>query len=235
MRLDKFLSEASSLSRSDAKKAIKNGVIKVNNVIASKAEMNINENTDEVIYKGSKIIYEKFVYFMLNKPANCVSATNDNVNKTVLDVLGEKTYKDLFPVGRLDKDTTGLLLITNDGDLSHRLLSPKKQIYKTYRAVCRDEITSLMCQMLENGVDIGDDKETAPARIVSFDQNILVLSISEGRFHEVKRMLMAVGNEVLSLKRLSMGTLKLDDNLLEGQHRRLTDDELRDLFELVGR
>lgn len=235
MRLDKFLSEASSLSRSDAKKAIKNGEIKVNNVIASKAEMNINENTDEVIYKGSIIIYEKFVYFMLNKPANCVSATNDNVNKTVLDVLGEKTYKDLFPVGRLDKDTTGLLLITNDGDLSHRLLSPKKQIYKTYRAVCRDEITSLMCQMLENGVDIGDDKETAPARIVSFEQNILVLSISEGRFHEVKRMLMAVGNEVLSLKRLSMGTLKLDDNLLEGQHRRLTDDELRDLFELVGR
>lgn len=235
MRLDKFLCETTALSRSEAKKAIKNGEIKVNDYVVNKAELNINEKADSIIFNGRSLRYEKFVYFMLYKPKDCVSATNDNVSKTVIDVLNEKDYKDLFPVGRLDKDTTGLLLITNDGDLSHRLLSPKKLVYKTYRATCDKDITKKMCDMLEEGVDIGDETNTAPAKVLSFDKNVIEISITEGRFHEVKRMLHAVGNEVVELERLSMGTLELDKSLKPGEHRRLSDEEVKKLNELVGR
>lgn len=234
MRLDKFLCDTTALTRSEAKKAIKYGQIKVNGNVVNKAELNIKEKEDQVLYNNKLLSYEKYVYFMLNKPQGCVSATNDNVSQTVIDVLNEPDYKDLFPVGRLDKDTRGLLLITNDGELSHRLLSPKKQIYKTYKAVCKDIVTQKMCDALSQGVDIGDEEKTLPAKILSFDQNVLVLSITEGRFHEVKRMLHAVGNEVEALQRLSMGTLKLDTSLKEGEHRRLTAEELSKLYSLVG-
>jgi 16S rRNA pseudouridine516 synthase len=162
-----------------------------------------------------------------------VTATKDNHDKTVMDLLSDVSGKDLFPVGRLDKDTEGLLLITNDGELSHRLLSPKKHVAKTYYVECGGQITDEDIEKLEKGVDIGDDKPTLPAKVELLTQNdgsyTMKLTITEGRFHQVKRMVQAVRGEVDYLKRLSMGTLLLDENLQKGQYRSLTEQEIIDL------
>ena len=163
---------------------------------------------------------------MLNKPAGVVSATTDNHDKTVLDLLKDAHGKDLFPVGRLDKDTEGLLLITNDGELSHNLLSPKKHVDKTYLVKTAESVTTEMVQALERGVDIGEEKLTLPAKVKVLEDKEIELTITEGKFHQVKRMLKAVDNEVVYLKRLSMGCLKLDETLKLGEYRELTEMEI---------
>jgi 16S rRNA pseudouridine516 synthase len=182
---------------------------------------------------GTRLSYQSFYYYMLYKPSGVVTATKDNHDKTVMDLLSDVSGKDLFPVGRLDKDTEGLLLITNDGELSHRLLLPKRHVAKTYYVECRGQITDEDIQKLEKGVDIGDDKPTLPAKVELLTQNdgsyTMKLTITEGRFHQVKRMVQAVGGEVAYLKRLSMGTLLLDENLQKGQYRSLTEQEIIDL------
>ena len=165
------------------------------------------------------------------KPQGVVSATIDNLDKTVLDLLKDAPGKDLFPVGRLDKDTEGLLLITNDGALSHRLLSPKKHVPKTYYVETKSPCTESMKTALEEGVDIGEEKLTLPAKVNVLDECHIELTITEGKFHQVKRMLKAVDNEVIYLKRLSMGTLVLDENLKLGEYRPLTKEELQKLNE----
>ena len=168
-------------------------------------------------------------YYMLNKPQGVVSATMDNHDKTVLDLLKDAPGKDLFPVGRLDKDTEGLLLITNDGELSHNLLSPKKHVDKTYLVETRELVTSEMVQRLEQGVDIGEEKLTLPAKVKILEDKKIELTITEGKFHQVKRMLKAVENEVVYLKRLTMGSLVLDEKLALGEYRCLTEEEVSKL------
>ena len=176
-----------------------------------------------------EVSYQKFYYYMLNKPAGVVSATTDQHDKTVLDLLKDAYGKDLFPVGRLDKDTEGLLLITNDGELSHNLLSPKKHVDKTYLVKTKEMVTLDMASALEQGVDIGEEKLTLPAKVKILKEKEIELSITEGKFHQVKRMLKAVGNEVIYLKRLSMGSLLLDESLKCGEYRSLTDAEILEL------
>ncbi len=230
MRLDKYLSNAGVGSRSQVKVLIKKGLVCVNACKARSGDDVIDENKDVIICQGKRISLTKFRYFMLYKPAGVVSATEDNLDKTVLDCLAKEDRKDLFPVGRLDKDTTGLLLLTNDGELSHNLLSPRKHVDKTYYVTCKMTVTETQLDALRQGVDIGDDKKTLPALArIGRNKNELYLTIREGRFHQVKRMLQAVGNKVTALKRLSMGSLVLDENLAPGEYRPLTEAELRDL------
>lgn len=230
MRLDKYLSNAGVGSRSQVKVLIKKGLVCVNACKARSGDDVIDENKDVIICQGKHISLTKFRYFMLYKPAGVVSATEDNLDKTVLDCLAKEDRKDLFPVGRLDKDTTGLLLLTNDGELSHNLLSPRKHVDKTYYVTCEMTVTETQLDALRQGVDIGDDKKTLPALArIGRNENELYLTIREGRFHQVKRMLQAVGNKVTALKRLSMGSLVLDENLAPGEYRPLTEAELQDL------
>ena len=229
MRLDKFLTAMNVGSRSQVKELLKKGRITINGQIVKTAYLKINENTDEICFDGNKLSYQKFEYFMLNKPQGVVSATKDNVDQTVLDLLKGHVEKDSFPVGRLDKDTEGLLLITNDGELAHLLLSPKRHVDKTYYVKCRDEVSKEACKKLEVGVDIGEDDITMPAKVQRLSDNEILLTIQEGKFHQVKRMLNAVENEVVFLKRMTFGTLKLDENLAPGEFRRLTEEEIEEL------
>ena len=222
-RLDKFLCDAGIGTRSEVKNLIKKGRVCVNQTPAKNADIKIDESVDVVTFDGKAVTLVGLVYYMLHKPAGYLSATTDSRDLTVLDLLKDAPGKDLSPVGRLDKDTEGLLLITNDGDLAHRLLSPRKHVDKTYLVHARDKITPEMAQKLEQGVDIGDEKPTLPAKTALLDdEKQLLLTITEGRFHQVKRMLAAVGNEVIYLKRLSMGPLTLDSALEKGQWRELT-------------
>ena len=216
-------------TRSQVKDLIKKGMVTVDGEVIKKAEYKFDESKAKVYVKEKEVAYQKFYYYMLNKAAGVVSATLDNHDRTVMELLKDAPGKDLFPVGRLDKDTEGLLLITNDGELSHNLLSPKKHVDKTYLVETRECITEKMMQELEEGVDIGEDKPTMPAIVKLLEDKKLELTIREGKFHQVKRMLQAVENEVVYLKRLSMGSLVLDEKLGLGEFRCLTNQEIEDL------
>lgn len=226
LRLDKFLSQMNMGTRSEVKNAIRKGKVSVNGVICKNADEKIDETSDEICYEGNLVTYEKYVYYMLNKPAGVVSATKDNLDKTVLDLLKDVQTKDLFPVGRLDKDTEGLLIITNDGELAHNLLSPKKHVSKTYRVLTKENLTDVQLENLEQGVDIGEDIITMPAKAQKCSEKELLLTICEGKFHQVKRMLKAVGNEVVYLERRKMGELSLDEGLARGEYRKLNLEEV---------
>ncbi len=228
IRLDKFLADMGYGTRSEVKKEITKGNVKINGLSVRKPETKIDTEKDEVMYREQPAAYEKYEYYMLNKPAGVISATTDKKEKTVLDLIGEKQRKDLFPVGRLDKDTEGLLLITNDGELAHRLLSPKKHVDKVYYVRVQGELAEEDIRRLAEGIDIGEEKLTLPARLVirkngQFSE--AEITIQEGKFHQVKRMFHALGKEVVYLKRLSMGTLVLDGNLKPGEYRKLTKEE----------
>ncbi len=277
MRIDRFLSETGTASRSDAKKLIKAGRISVNGKVVPDPGEKIDETSDIVNLDNKPILFERFSYFMLYKPAGCVSAARDGLSDTVLDLLKGENTRDLFPVGRLDKDTEGLLLITNDGALAHELLSPKKHVDKTYLAVVDKELSPAETEAFQNGLDIGDAKPTLPAKLeyvpkivhapedaisneklapakpecipgdaailnapeVSAPHNSLTIepkssasylvTIHEGRFHQIKRMFEALGANVTYLKRLSMGSLHLDESLTPGSYRKLTDKEISNL------
>lgn len=231
IRLDKFLCESTACTRSEAKDLIKKGRVTVDGKVTKTPDLKIDEISAVICLDKERLLLTGTVYYMLNKPAGVVSATRDFQEKTVLDLMAGAPGKDLFMVGRLDKDTEGLLLVTNDGDLSHRLLSPKKHVEKTYFVLTKKAVTKQMCDALERGLDIGDEKPTLPAKaqMLAGRTDGLLLTITEGRFHQVKRMLEAVDNEVVYLKRLSMGPLKLDENLEKGQWRPLTQEEKKDL------
>lgn len=231
MRLDKFLCEMNIGTRSQVKTYIKQGLVTVNGIPAKKPEDKIDEAKDVVCFKDKPLCFQAFRYFMLNKPDGVVSATQDNTAKTVLELLPEHARKDLFPVGRLDKDTQGLLLITNDGDLAHKLLSPKKHVDKTYLVGIEYALSQEDIQRLEQGVDIGEEKLTLPAKVEVLNDTQIYLTIHEGKFHQVKRMLQAVDNQVLTLKRTTFGSLTLDSNLAPGECRELTDEEVAYLYE----
>lgn len=226
IRLDKYLADAGIGSRSQVKQYIKKGMISVNNKISNAGDFKIRPETDTVQFQGQPVVWEEFVYYMLNKPAGYVSATEDNTCETVLSLIPDTTHRDLFPVGRLDKDTEGLLLITNDGALAHQLLSPKKHVDKTYYVNVDTAIPETAATQFQSGLDIGETKPTLPARLELLSSTTARITIQEGKFHQVKRMFHAIGCEVTYLKRIRMGTLELDESLLPGDCRRLTDDEL---------
>ncbi len=228
IRLDKYLADMGQGTRTEVKKAIKKGKISVNQEIIKSPEYKVDTQTDVVLSDGKEIVYEDMVYYMLNKPQGVISATEDRREKTVLDLIKDKNRKDLFPVGRLDKDTEGLLLITNDGELAHHLLTPKKHVDKKYFVRLKTSLSEEDRKRLEEGVDIGEDKLTMPSRVflLNEEKDEAEIIICEGRFHQVKRMFHAVGNEVVFLKRLSMGSLVLDEKLLTGEYRLLTPEEI---------
>lgn len=228
MRLDKFLSEMGVGTRSEVKAYLKKGQVTLNGEIVKKPEVKIDENNDKVCYLGQVLSYEAVQYFLLNKPAGCVTATRDHLSDTVMSFLPENRRDDLFPVGRLDKDTEGLLLITNDGQLAHELLSPRKHVDKTYFSVIDGEVREEHKQLFQDGLNIGDEDLTLPAKLnilKSGETSEIELTIHEGRFHQVKRMFEAIGTKVTYLKRISMGPLTLG-NLQPGEVRVLTDEEL---------
>ncbi len=226
MRLDKFLCDTAGLTRTEAKNAVKKGQIAVNGQVQKAADFKVKENEDTVTFQGKPLSYAAFHYYILHKPAGVITATEDKKESTVMDILKEEKVKNLFPVGRLDKDTEGLLLITDDGELAHNLLSPKKHVDKEYLVKARDSISEEDCKKLSEGVDIGDEKPTAPAKVERVAEKEILLTIREGRFHQVKRMLQAVGNEVVYLKRLSMGSLRLPKDLEKGAYRPLSEEEI---------
>lgn len=229
MRLDKYLCELNTGSRSQVRELIRKGLVSVNGLVVRQADHKIEEEKDCVAVRGKELAYRKFVYYMLNKPQGVVSATQDNTAGTVTELLAAEGRKDLFPVGRLDKDTEGLLLLTNDGELAHRLLSPKKHVDKTYQVTIAHPLSKQDILQLEQGVDIGENRLTLPARVEILSENTIYLTIQEGKYHQVKRMFQAVGKEVIYLKRERMGTLTLDSNLKPGEYRLLTPDELEGL------
>jgi 16S rRNA pseudouridine516 synthase len=240
MRIDKFLANQDIGSRSQVKQYIKKGMISVNGIVCKSPEQKIDENADQISYNGKVIGYQKHHYYMLNKPSGCVSATNDNLHITVLDLLKASVpVKNLFPVGRLDIDTEGLLLITDDGELSHNLLSPSKHVAKTYFARIDGLATEEHIKAFKEGLDIGDDKPTKPGTLVIKNTDLgtqtseILLTITEGRYHQVKRSFEALGMKVIYLKRLSMGSLTLDEALAPGEFRELTEDELQTLIQKI--
>ena len=229
MRLDKFLTEMGLGTRTEVKKILKTKQVTVNGEIVTKPETKVEPQTDQICYKGEVITYCEYEYYLFHKPAGCVTATEDNLHKTVMDYLTDTVRSDLFPVGRLDIDTEGLLLITNNGALAHDLLSPSKHVAKTYYAVIEGMVTEEDVNLFKKGVDIGEEKLTKPAKLRVLESkptSKIELTITEGKFHQVKRMFEAVGKKVLYLKRISMGPLQLPDDLKPGEYRPLTAQEI---------
>ena len=232
IRLDKYLADMGIGTRTEVKKFIHAGRIQVDGQTIKKPESKVDTEAQQICFDGIPVHYREYEYYMLHKPAGVVSATKDKKEKTVLDLLNIQKRKDLFPVGRLDKDTEGLLLITNDGALAHRLLAPGKHVDKVYFACVEGKVTDGDIIAFSQGLDIGDPDPTLPAKLeilTSDDVSEILLSIQEGRFHQVKRMFEAVGKKVIYLKRLSMGTLHLDETLPKGGFRALTEQEIKKL------
>ncbi|MBC1923807.1 pseudouridine synthase [Listeria innocua] len=227
MRLDKLLSHTGFGSRKEVKPLLKSGAVVVNGTIQKDSKTQVNPDKDQVTVHGTPVIYQEFVYFMLHKPQNVVSATEDNLSETVIDLLEqEDTLTNPFPVGRLDKDTEGLLIITNDGTLAHNLLSPKKHIDKTYYAKIDGDVTAEDVEAFSVGVTLDDGYTCKPAHLEIITPNEIKVTIQEGKFHQVKRMFAARGKTVSYLKRISMGNLQLDESLELGEYRPLTENEL---------
>ena len=235
MRLDKFLSDTSPMGRKEIKQHIKKGQVAVNGETVKDPGAYVDEEKDEVSFCGEVVSYRKFVYLMLNKPDGYVSATYDKHYRVVTDLVNEEyAHYEVFPVGRLDIDTHGLLLLTNDGDLAHKLLSPKSKVPKTYFVKSEKEVTDEDIKAFEEGIELEDFK-TLPGKCetISDDKKESHLTIYEGKFHQVKRMFEARDNKVTYLKRISMGSLFLDESLPEGCVRELSKEEFESLLEDV--
>jgi 16S rRNA pseudouridine516 synthase len=233
LRLDKFLSVTGACSRSDAKRAIRGKNIAVNGVVAKNSDMQINEETDEITFFGKKIIYRKYSYIMLNKPEGVVSATDDTKDTTVLDLLPDDVRNDrMFPCGRLDKNTLGLVLITDNGDMAHKLLAPKSHVSKNYRFKSKFPVSYEDSIRFEGGLTLEDGYVTLPAKI-ALDEDSMggIITLTEGKYHQIKRMLEAINNKIVYLERISFGPLVLDASLERGEWRYLSDEEIKMLEE----
>lgn len=237
MRLDKLLANMGYGSRKEVRQLLKKGAVRVNTHTVKDAALKIDPKMDVVTILGEKVVYKEYIYLMMNKPQGVLSATEDVRDRTVIDLLDEEfRHFEPFPVGRLDKDTEGFLLLTNDGKLAHNLLSPKKGVPKTYFAHIEGVVTDEDTKRFSEGVILDDGYETKPGRLVilkSAPVSEIELTITEGKFHQVKRMFEAVGKKVIYLKRLSMGPLSLDEGLRLGAYRELTEEEIALLTELA--
>lgn len=230
MRIDKFLANSGVGTRSEVKKILKSRKVRINGKTVLSGSVQVDENIDVVEIDNVVLNYRNNVYIMLNKPKGVISATEDKFHKTVIDLL-ENNYRtfDLFPVGRLDIDTEGLLLLTNDGNLAHDLLSPKKHVYKTYYVETKNDIKSEDILLVEKGLKVSENFTAKSGKLVidKNDNKKGFISIREGKFHQVKKMFHTLGNEVLYLKRVSMGKLNLDETLKQGEYRELTKEEIK--------
>ncbi|MGN0346298.1 MAG: pseudouridine synthase [Lachnospiraceae bacterium] len=236
MRLDKFVSTYGFCTRAEAKKYIKSGRVRRNDNIMKNPEEKINETLDCITLDGKALLYEEKYYLMMNKPAGVVCSAHEKGQKSVMELIHEPFAKQLFPIGRLDKDTEGLLLFTNDGELSHALLSPARHVTKTYYTILKEPVSENDVIAFREGLDIGDEKLTLPAglRIASKPCHAYV-EIQEGRFHQIKRMFEKCNNQVLYLKRIKMKDLLLDESLAPGEYRRLREEEIMSLKEGKGK
>ncbi len=229
-RIDKILASQGKLSRKEVKEMMKKGRILLNGTVIKDSSVKIDENKDVVSVDGVQITLKKHIYIMLNKPQGVVSASDSEKDETVVNLVPDELYrKGLFPAGRLDKDTTGFVLITDDGDFAHRILSPKNHIFKTYIAELQHKLSESDIKSLENGITLGDGtvlKEAKVEIVEDSDKPLVKIMICEGKYHQVKRMFAATGNKVMSLHRLKMGELELDINLKPGECREITPDEL---------
>ena len=231
MRLDKFLVATGSCTRSEAKKIVRAGDVIVNGKAAKNSDMNVDETSDTIVFCGKTVVYRQFTYIMLNKPEGYVSATEDGREKTVLDLIPpEARTKGLFPCGRLDKNTLGLMLITDNGDLGHRLLAPKSHVSKVYRFKSKFPVSQTDAERFEAGLTLEDGYETKPAKIeLEGEGDGGLITLVEGKYHQIKRMLEALDNKITYLERISFGPLTLDPDLERGQWRYLIEEEIRQL------
>ncbi|AYE34672.1 pseudouridine synthase [Clostridium septicum] len=230
-RLDKVLSNLGYGTRKEIKQAVRKGFIEVNGEIVKDNGMQIDPENDKIFVNGEEIFYRKYIYLMMNKPAGVISATHDGRDETVVDLLEiEHQVFNPFPVGRLDKDTVGLLLLTNDGELNHRLISPKWKVDKVYFAKIDKKVTEEDIHKFNKGITLDDGYVCKEAKLEilnsSEDGSEILVTIQEGKYHQVKRMFEAVGKSVVYLKRIEFGTLPLDEDLEEGEYRELTHEEL---------
>ncbi len=229
-RLDKILASQGALSRKEVKEMIRKGRISLNGVVVKDSAVKVDENSDTVSVDGVEIMLKKHIYIMMNKPQGVVSASESDTDKTVVDLVPDELFrKGLFPAGRLDKDTTGFVLITDDGDFAHKILSPKNHIFKTYVAELEHELSIDDIKSLENGITLGDGTKLQGSKgeiIEGLDKPFVRIMICEGKYHQVKRMFAATGNRVLSLHREKMGDLYLDESLNPGECREITPEEL---------
>ena len=235
MRLDKLIANSTAWGRKEIKQFVKKGKVSVNGKVISDSGFHVDEQNDTVTLSGERIIYSRYAYLMLNKPDGYISATFDKHYPVVTDLVPDEfSHLDLFPVGRLDIDTHGLLLLTNNGDLAHRLLSPKSHVPKTYFVRSSKPVTPSDIEVFKNGITLDADFTTQPSVLSpsSDNPNESEVTIYEGKFHQVKRMFEAIDNEVIYLKRLSMGPLILDSSLPEGECRPLTEDEIQALINI---
>ena len=232
MRIDKFISELGVASRKEAASLAKKGAVTVNGVAVKDLSKHIDPNKDKVVFLGRELTYERFVWIMLNKPEGYVSATEDTKLPPVTDLLSaELRARGLFPVGRLDKDTLGLMILTNDGERAHRLLSPKRHVSKKYRFLAAEPIPSGAEKLFSEGVTLKDGYECKPA-ILDCDEDRLggVITLTEGKYHQIKRMIASLGNKVVYLERIEFAEIPLDKSLARGESRPLTEDELAKLL-----
>lgn len=235
-RLDKLIAAMGSYSRREVKELVRQGRVLVDGIPAAAADVKVDPATADVVVDGMSLQYEKYSYIMLHKPAGVLTATEDSRQKTVLDLLPPELRKrDLAPVGRLDKDTEGLLLLTNDGDLTHRLLSPRYHVDKVYYARVDGSLEQADCEAFAAGMVLADGLQCMPAGLEILSDYECLVTLREGKFHQVKRMLAERGKPVVYLKRLSMGTLHLDDALPSGKCRPLTEKEREELLRIAGR
>lgn len=231
-RLDKVLSNSGYGSRKDVKKLVKQGKVKVDGAIVKTSDVQVDIEKSEIIINGEALVYKKYIYLLMNKPAGVVSATFDNYDKTVVDLLSEfhKSFEP-FPVGRLDKDTVGLLILTNDGELNHRLISPKWHVDKVYYAKIDKTVEEEDIKAFKEGITIDDGYKCMPAKLKILNPkekgDEINVTIQEGKFHQVKRMFIAREKEVTYLKRIKFGEIDLDKNLEEGTYRELTEEEVK--------
>lgn len=235
MRLDKFLKETGICSRSDAKKILKQGIVSVNDKIIKDDGYKIDENNDVIKYNNEVISYQEFVYLMMNKPAGVLSATEDKFDTTIIDLVKEYKHKNLFPFGRLDKDSVGLVILSDDGKLAHELLSPKKHVSKKYYLKVKGNLDENDIEKFSKGVILEDGYKCKNALLEilkSDDISECYVTISEGKFHQLKRMFKMIGKEVIYLKRITFGNIVLDSSLSEGEYRSLTKDEIQMLKNL---
>ncbi len=234
-RLDKILASQGTLSRKEVKEMIRKGRITLNGAVVKDSSVKIDENKDVVTVDGVELTLKKHIYIMLNKPQGVVSASESDTDETVVDLVPDELFrKGLFPAGRLDKDTTGFVLITDDGDFAHKILSPKNHIFKTYVAELQHTLSPEDIKSLENGITLGDGTELKESKVEvidDVDKSLVRIMICEGKYHQVKRMFAATGNKVLSLHREKMGSLYLDENLKPGECREITHEELEKITE----
>ena len=221
MRLDKFLANMGVGTRSEVKQLLKKGSVKVNQNIVKLPKLHVNPNSDEIMVNDEVVSYIDKVYIMLNKPKGYISATEDEVHPTIIDLIPEYAHLNIFPVGRLDKDTEGLLLVTNDGQFNHEVMNPNKHVSKTYEVYSKHPITQFDIDKFKSGIELSDGK-LKPAILKKVDDYVSHVTIYEGKYHQVKRMFHSIENEVLELKRIKIAELELDYNLDLGSYRLLT-------------